>query len=269
MDSEETMITYFYLIFFKDSTIALFNFVCLSVVLRQFLFQKLNQDAILMAHLDPSEISTEPISLLVVLKVVSMSLIIYLPIATTVSSNFITSSTVKHDHAHSKEMISFLYRLLYGGVMCSTILLGGGLVFVCAILCGASPFSCVLQTWVASLYFGGVAFSPTLVRFNVNAAKGDGYSMIFFSYDVMIKVMFQANVSATWESHHFISYACTFGLIFSMILLTLDWGAQIQRWPVPMIVGTWVGLGIGVVLGVCLDIWRACIKKFKKSSLQE
>ena len=49
-----------------------------------------------------------------------------------------------------------------------------------------------------------------------------------------------------------------------------NWDSWAQKTiPVPMIVGTWVGLGIGVVLGVCLDIWRACIKKFKKSSLQE
>lgn len=48
---------------------------------------------------------------------------------------------------------------------------------------------------------------------------------------------------------------CLAGTSLSSILRLYDWGIQVQRWPVPTILGGTVGWAVGVVVGAVLASW--------------
>ena len=59
------------------------------------------------------------------------------------------------------------------------------------------------------------------------------------------------------QYHHFSSRLATcrsYGTIITMVpcslLLILDWGAQIQRWPIPIVLGSTIGWSLGTCIGL-------------------
>ena len=80
-----------------------------------------------------------------------------------------------------------------------------------------------------------------------NATKKHGYSLSMSPYLCIPTIL---------------SYCTLLGIICSMILLPLDHGAQIQRWPIPMLLGTWIGYGVGVILSTLWEYFGLYIMMF-------
>jgi len=51
-------------------------------------------------------------------------------------------------------------------------------------------------------------------------------------------------------------YGSLLGVSIFSILTILDWGAQCQRWPVPMLLGTTGGYTCGVLAGIFIRLWQ-------------
>lgn len=234
--------TTFIMLPFQDSLVSLSSLSFQSLVLYYVLFQELRENSVTMAHLDPSEISSEPLSVATVSKISIITLSFYLPSATA----YYAEKSVKGTQKDNEN--SFIRRFMFGAVICST-LLGGIIVFICAILSGASPFSCVPQTLIASFYCSAITLCPTTVMYSSLSPKEYGFNAVTKIYE---------SSNSPWKSHHFIFFGTIIGTIVSMILLPLDWGAQIQRWPVPMIIGTWFGYSLATIGILYSCIMHAC-----------
>lgn len=141
------------------------------------------------------------------------------------------------------------------------IILLGALVFLAAILSGASPWVDAVHTVLASGFVAALAFGPSLV---FDAKQYFGSSPIY-----QIKRLFggpqqNAEIISTGSgivsaNHHqspseridcCTMYGTFVGLIPVSILRILDHGDQAQRWPFPMLMGATIGYCIGSIVGI-------------------
>ena len=107
------------------------------------------------------------------------------------------------------------------------------LLWLFFILSGANPLQNYVQTGLASLYIASLlCWNP-------------GQPLISF-LDCKEPI-----------SRQFLTikrYATIITMVPCSILHILDWGAQIQRWPIPLLIGSTIGLLIGTLLEVARDI---------------
>mmetsp|Transcript_31455 Transcript_31455/g.31712 ORF Transcript_31455/g.31712 Transcript_31455/m.31712 type:complete len:246 (-) Transcript_31455:123-860(-) len=153
------------------------------------------------------------------------------------------------------------------GVVCTSVL-----VFVCALLLGASPFRDIPHTALGSIGIASLAYGP------VFAHIGSLFNNKFYQRFVRVAACdFPTLVSCSQPKFIDFSYDMTnaFGMygtiictIIAMILNPLDWGSQIQRWPVPMMLGSTLGYCVGAILVFILDVAQMLLF-FNKNAKKE
>jgi hypothetical protein len=103
------------------------------------------------------------------------------------------------------------------------------------ILCGASPTQDVLHTILASFYMASLlTFHPSVVF-----ASSSGSDATLHDDTTMNKCRFYVTLIMT---------------IPFQILQILDSGLQVQRWPIPILLGSTVGWVVGNVVGLLMIV---------------
>lgn len=118
------------------------------------------------------------------------------------------------------------------------------------ILCGASPTQNVWHTLLAAVYFVTLLWFDPPVFDCVDGRNNNipnGLRQNFFRRFQGKSLSCQQDVVATTVLQ------CTVAMTIPMqILLLYDRGWQIQRWPVPVIIGSTIGWVVGTILGTVL-----------------
>lgn len=151
-----------------------------------------------------------------------------------------------------KKLITALKSLIFRGFFLAT--LGFGLVIlVLAIIGGAPPVENIVLTALASVYTACIAFAPTFM----SCRPSESSIGRLFKKLVCGSVASEEQQTVFEQILRFSLYGVLFGVMFSMVLLTFDWGAQIQRWPVPFLLGSTFGHVAGVAVAF---MWEICVK---------
>lgn len=116
-------------------------------------------------------------------------------------------------------------------------------VFIFVILCGASPFHNVIRTMLVSLHLSTMAFGfihPKEYSPNNNVkARLDTLHRVVMCDSIEGGSLIQDQLDRS------IAYSTIGTTIPFTILSILDHGRQIQRWPMPLLMGSSLGYGTG------------------------
>ena len=210
------------------------------------------------AHLDPTVIIAEPIPIDIVTSFTYNS-VITLIIVCCVGSTLVGMTAAA---GHRKSMSSLLWNLLQSlFVSMLGIIFLGAVVFLAAILCGASPWVDAMHTVFASGFVAALAFGPSLV-FDAKQYFGSSPShqikRLFGGPQKNAEVTSSGSVIVSAHHHQSPSeridcctmYGTFVGLIPVSILRILDHGDQAQRWPFPILLGATIGYCAGSIVGI-------------------
>jgi len=155
-------------------------------------------------------------------------------------------------------------------------------IFFLSILLGASPWKWVSQTALASLYFSSNALA--FIEPNCSEVNSDSFSFITLLLDPVVRIVVGPDFDLTTEGdtkkrswtlsdeiNRFILYSTLLVTIPFMILNVLDNGNQIQRWPVPVLLGSTVGLIVGVglwIFSICGSIFIRMLRRDTREKLR-
>jgi hypothetical protein len=188
-----------------------FSCFALGYWIQSFLLDPLEESAVAMAHLDPTEIKAvayplERLGYFVGLTITSFMLLSIPWWHPTVLWNYVT-------YVGQGTIVSYL----------------------AMILCGADPWNNVAHTIWTSLYMANLALmNPCL----------SGPAPASFVSHVNQLLEFNGIIASSQF------YGTLFGIIPFQILNVLDWGSQVQRWPLPVLIGSTYGWIGGTVVGM-------------------
>ena len=219
------------------------------------------------AHLDPTVIIAEPIPI-DSLTTFTCNVMITFIVVCCVGSTLV-GATKAQQHAGDRESLhALLQRSLWNllqSLIVSTIGIGvlGLIVFLAAILCGASPWIDKRHTILASGYVASLAFGPSLIFDAKQYLEGSTptnqikrllrgpQSSTTVESSASGSVAFNKNRQSLCERIDSCAMYGTFvGLIPISILRILDHGDQAQRWPFPMLLGATIGYFAGSIVGI-------------------
>jgi len=175
----------------------------------------------------------------------------------TIFCSFVSTIFTRYSSTGTKYKIFLLlvHNLLWNGIICGLVF-GSAVAFFFAILAGASPVVNVRHTLCSMIYVS----CTTVCRAFMSCTT------LVRSDEVISKVLFGDSKSSFWRHLKATTYGTFFGVMLCMILVTYDWGAQIQRWPVPILVGSTTGNSIGLFCSMTNEyiIRRFAVIKTKK-----
>ena len=232
--------------------------LALGLLLHRVILIPLERNAIRMALLDPTEIIAEPVELRQVTNFVAASAATILATsAVAMVADSGKASLVAH--VAISRIISMLIGTLFASIP----------VFFLGILLGAAPTENVARTLSASAYLSTLAFGPPLARYGLLGLRrhfvrflvGPAPSTVQQFWPGKILTLSPALETlslsmAPLSPPEFVErcsmYGTFVGIVPFSILLVLDHGLQIQRWPVPVFLGGFVGYSVGAVIAVAL-----------------
>eukprot|EP01082_Thalassiosira_pseudonana_P014697 g13309.t1 g13309 contig8:376262-377078(-) len=217
------------------------------VLMYSLIFTILEYDSVTMAHLDPSETISTPFPFQQLSRFIASSL------GWNLIVGMVGWFLSKHQKIQSKPDSSALDIVLMIGM--ATIIIHGSFI-----LCGIHPKYEPLHTLVASLYVASNTMLPPI--FLVNSEMYDntqqhtcGFKRAILKlrgtvcYLVGPTQHTQQQTIRMQRLHHYATFGTVLGMALCSILRVLDHGMQIQRYPVPIIIGaTWGRLG-GLFVG--------------------
>ncbi|CAB9515568.1 expressed unknown protein [Seminavis robusta] len=201
----------------------------LLVLLFQYLMGQLHIQAIEMKHMDPTDIVLVPLEL--------DRLTVYVAVVS---------------------VASWVSAMTNGGTLLSLLIhwiSAASAFFAIAIVCGASPTEHLYHTELACLYISSLAILLTTTNNGSSTAISPGVSWwesrlalpllaTKKTHDESAMVHFHRHLLATCQTH-----ALLFVTIPFQILRLYDWGSQIQRWPLPIMLGSTYGFVLGTIGG--------------------
>jgi len=236
------------IIFRGSYVLALVNCLFLILILQSNILKPLDVDAVAMAGLDPIDIISAPLDTNQIARTTIMA------VSSTLFFSSVSQIIGKQDSdLHTiRKLVMVLKKTIFRGFFLAT--LGFGLVvLVCAIVGGAPPVENMKLTALASVYTACLAFAPIFMSC---MPSGSSIERIFMRL-VCGSVASEKENTVFEQMLRFSLYGVLFGVMFSMVLLTLDWGAQSQRWPVPFMLGSTFGHVTGAAIAL---IWEFCVK---------
>lgn len=254
-----------------------------------FVLDLLEQDAIEMERWDPTEIIAVPFpedNLQYLVFRCFVSSILISSVLYALEKRRPQKST-KMPKSSDSEVITTIVVDILRNTVSSTILqlLLAVVIFFLSILLGASPWKWLWHTVLASLYVSSLTFGFIQSKrcdvnpdVNVKSSEGSGaYIRLFL--DPIVHIMIgpespplAGGVESTavqnsegstsgfgsWTAFDQINRCVVYSVMIItvpfMILNILDHGDQIQRWPVPILLGSTVGHVVGVGFGV-VSVW--------------
>ncbi|CAB9509176.1 expressed unknown protein [Seminavis robusta] len=200
----------------------------LLALLFQYLMGLLHIQAIEMKHMDPTDIVLVPLEL--------DRLTVYVSVVSAAS--WVLAMT------NGETFLSLLLHWI--SAACA--------FFAIAIVCGASPTEHLYHTALACLYISSLAILLTTTN-NGSSTAISGVSWwesrlalpllpTKKANDESAMLQFHSHLLATCQTH-----ATLFVTIPFQILRLYDWGSQIQRWPLPITLGSTYGFVLGTIGG--------------------
>lgn len=118
--------------------------------------------------------------------------------------------------------------------------LATAIMYAVLILCGVHPLHNVQETLWAALYLTTILW-PVLLRKQKETFSNRFYSLVNGSDNAVASFRFHGTLG---------------GIMVCSILAILDWGLQIQRWPLPLVIGGTYGCLAGSIGSIlCLSSW--------------
>lgn len=168
-----------------------------------------------MAHLDPTEIIVVPYPLERLAWFVGLTV-------------FFGWLVVLSSWSHPRVMLQHLSHLVQGTLLSS----------IAIILCGADPWTNILHTLGSALYLTNLAlFVHPWSDTELKSTFPDSMYHYLDRNDSMMSCRLCGTV---------------LGTIPFQVLNVLDWGIQVQRWPLPVIIGSTYGWIGGTLVGIVL-----------------
>lgn len=244
--------------------------ICVEVfiTIQRVLFRRLEQDAVKHAHLDPTEIIATPFELRLLTH-----------FATTVfawtSVTMLLGAVIDSSGARKTKDVSVAALIKSFFVGSIGILAASIPVFLLCVLSGASPFENFPHTVLSAIYMSLFAFGPSFFRpgffespYGLIRLLVGGSSPSPPIQDVVPDQAAPKPHGTLLSTLEIIDRWAMFGVfagnIPSSILRVLDHGTQIQRWPVPIILGSSIGYGVGAFVGMSICL----IGRFSRGKLQ-
>ena len=148
-----------------------------------------------------------------------------------------------------------------------------GCVFLSFILWGASPFEHLSHTLLASWYFTVLTFAyhtPPKKNVIVHVLIGEQDNIVKQGKEKEINneiEMVEIDVESRSRGARIVMYTTLIVTIPFQILHILDHGDQIQRWPIPIILGATIGHICGCVIEMIIGLtYWFCLKRDKKAN---
>ncbi len=234
----------------------------LVYVFQQNILQRLDEDSKLMERWEPTDILSQvfPYHLLKAHVYMVTIGIIGVSIAMNLYSEWLDNHYYICNHVNERKTNTRPYN--FSIIIPSYLFMMGtlfGSVLFGFILCGASPFENVSHTLLASWYFTLHTFGycrpppSTKDRFSLQGI----IVHLFSNGEDESEVSGETITSPISESKdrisRFVMYTTLFVTIPFQILHILDHGDQIQRWPIPVILGSTIGHCLGSSIGLLLE----------------
>jgi len=235
------------------------------ILLRAALFPLLEEDSLVMSHMDPSDIIATPFPLHKVCTFVALSLMWNLAVA-LICRAMTKHNNLQHDHTrdvHWKSATLHVISVL--GVL--TVIIH--FVFI---LCGIHPTVFLLHTLASAFYVALNMLLPVLLLVPIHCIShkhhNSASNAVTFKLKEVNNYLFgsvlmltnerqtqkQQNGNNRIQQHVF--RCATLGTVIGMgacaILRVLDHGMQIQRYPIPTLVGATWGCCGGAIIGLAL-----------------
>mmetsp|Transcript_20423 Transcript_20423/g.30307 ORF Transcript_20423/g.30307 Transcript_20423/m.30307 type:complete len:213 (+) Transcript_20423:179-817(+) len=182
---------------------------------QHILLTPLKDSSVEMAHMDPTDIIVIPYTLERLSFYVSVVVIVFLALS--------IKTWYKNPGI---SILNIVLQILYAAF----ILFG---IFV---LCGADPTRHIFHTILSALYVAALAW---LTPISNKTTKSN------FSVQLSQRLQLQTDILASYRL-----YGTVLGIIPLQILNILDWGAQVQRWPLPLLIGSTYGWIVGTLVGI-------------------
>jgi hypothetical protein len=134
--------------------------------------------------------------------------------------------------------------------LCSRIILGSLLLVFAFILCGADwSRNLYLTLWTAVYMAALLVCNPLVAKNEVTPqVQASSTSKLWWSFDILGWVHRQYKDDCIGLCR---VYGTVLVCIPFQVLRLLDWGGQIQRWPLPIVLGSTIGWVIGSNVGCC------------------
>uniref|UniRef100_A0A7S2LSK8 Uncharacterized protein n=1 Tax=Skeletonema marinoi TaxID=267567 RepID=A0A7S2LSK8_9STRA len=236
-----------------------------AIILYQIFSPLLEHDAIDMTHLDPSVIIDTAIPLKHLGHFLALSCILSIAIISGCQWATLTRNEIQEQ--------SHKYLSLVNNNM---ILIGTAAVFAqCSfILCGINPMKLPIHTFISALYVTTITVLPITLSTpsgEVIASMQHGKSRV--NYEAVVAYLFgpiSNNINQSTQHkqqrqqqlyqrkvqrmHQYSTLGTLIGMCACAIFRVLDHGMQIQRYPMPIIIGATVGRVGGVLMTVLVTV---------------
>mmetsp|Transcript_17190 Transcript_17190/g.32248 ORF Transcript_17190/g.32248 Transcript_17190/m.32248 type:complete len:265 (-) Transcript_17190:20-814(-) len=239
-----------------------------ALLLRSTLFPLLEEDSLAMAHLDPSIIIETPFPLEQLCTFVALSLVWNLLIAIACKMIITPKKLQTQTDGHQSGKVHVILMI---GI--STIL-----IHFVIILCGIHPTMSPFHTIVSAFYLAFNMLLPVLLFVPMNFTSQHQYTHhhdsfmgeVLFKFKGICSYIFGPTltmeqptkghiVQTQRKDQHKIQYVQQYSVLGTIsgmgacsILRILDHGMQIQRYPIPIIVGATLGSCGGVLIGAAI-----------------
>jgi len=227
------------------------NALIIAMLIKEDIFDVLKDDGVKMERWDPTEILASPFPLNVLRTVVFTSCrSIMTPnefMATTLWYFYRGKYTLKDLEQGTR--YNLMKRTIKYLIMMAALTI---ILFFISILCGASPFVNVHHSLLACFYLATLGFGYIQPKADESIQTAIKRVIVGPDYSELPYIDCLVN-----EMNGCIMYSVLGVMTVPFMILTvLDGGFQIQRWPLPMILGTFCGHMIGITVGTLVGIYR-------------
>ena len=156
------------------------------------------------------------------------------------------------------------------GNLCFSWLSASGVFWVVAVVSGAPPTKHVLHTGLVCLYVASLVVNLTASSACTLATFPQQTRwQAWLSLPLLPTAVSTADFTTTEQFNKALLASCQihaalFVTVPFQILRLYDWGSQIQRWPLPIILGSTYGFVLGTVLGITGAVALHCSPKLRE-----
>jgi hypothetical protein len=162
--------------------------------------------------------------------------------------------------------------------LCIQWMSASGVFWAVAVVCGASPTNHILHTGLASLYVATLAVVLTASSTTATATSPKQAwwqsrlclplpPTTMSTHDIPTPQTTQ-NLMIDQFNEEFLAccqmHMTLFVTIPFQVLRLYDWGSQIQRYPLPIMLGSTYGFVLGTIMGLCATVAMHCSPKLRE-----
>lgn len=161
------------------------------------------------------------------------------------------------------------------GSLCIQWISASGAIWALAVVCGASPTNHIRHTGLASLYVATLAVVLTALSATATTSPQQAWWQPRLSLPLLPTATSSKDIPTPQATQMFDQFneeflaSCQMHMTLFVsvpfqVLRLYDWGSQIQRWPLPVVLGSTYGFVLGTILGLCATVAMHCNPKLRE-----